>query len=99
MKKSKNQAKFFCQVLTACKVRNKSSRRFLRYCTFIFSLSCSIESVTSYLSEKKAENLQNSDVHLAQIPDFEIEYLENHLGALRSVIARCVAFFTLFNLS
>ena len=56
--------------------------------------------MTSYLSEKKAENLQNSDVHLVQIPDFEIEYLENHLGALRSVtVARCVAFFTLFNLS
>ena len=53
----------------------------------------------SYLSEKKAENLQNSDAHLAQITDFEIEYLENHLGALRSVISRCVAFFTLFNLS
>ena len=50
----------------------------------------------SYLSEKKAENLQSSDVRLVQIPDFEIEYLENHLGALRSVIARCVAFFTLF---
>ena len=55
--------------------------------------------MTSYLSEKKAENLQNSDVHLAQIPDFETEYLDNHLGALRSVIARCVAFSTLFNLS
>ena len=34
-------------------------------------------SVTSYLSENEAENLQNGDVHLAQIPDFEVEYLEN----------------------
>ena len=27
-----------------------------------------------------AENLQNGDVHVAQIPDFEMEYLENHLA-------------------
>ena len=33
--------------------------------------------MTSYLSENEAENLQNDDVHLAQIPDFEIRYLEN----------------------
>ena len=36
--------------------------------------------MTSYLSENEAENLQNGDVHLAQIPDFEMEYLENHLA-------------------
>ena len=42
-------------------------------------MSCSIASMTSYLIENEAEDLQNSDVHLAQIPDFEIEYLENHL--------------------
>ena len=35
--------------------------------------------MTSYLSENEAENLQNGNVHLAQNPDFEIEYLENHL--------------------
>ena len=35
--------------------------------------------MTSYLIENEAENLQNGDVHLAQIPDFEMEYLENHL--------------------
>ena len=75
-----NEAKFLCQVLTACKVLNKSNKRFLRYCTFIFSLSYSIASVTSYLSENEAENLQDDDVHLAQIPDFEVEYLENHLA-------------------
>ena len=36
-------------------------------------------SVTSHLSENEVENLQNVYVHLAQIPDFEMEYLENHL--------------------
>ena len=52
----------------------------LRYCAFIFSLSCNIASVTSYLSENEAENLQNGDIHLVQIPDYEMEYLENHLA-------------------
>ena len=45
-----------------------------------FSLSGSIASVTSYLSENEPENLQNGDVHLSQIPDFEMAYLENHLA-------------------
>ena len=36
--------------------------------------------MTSYLSENEARNLQNSDVHLAQIPDFKMLYLENHLA-------------------
>ena len=36
--------------------------------------------MTSYLSENEAENLQNGDVHLAQILDFEMGYLENHLS-------------------
>ena len=31
------------------------------------------------LSENEAENLQNGDVHLVQILDFEMGYLENHL--------------------
>ena len=35
--------------------------------------------MTSDLSENEAENLQNSDVHLDQILEFEMEYLENHL--------------------
>ena len=78
--KISNEAKFLCHVLTACKVSNKSNRRLLRYCTFIFSLSCSSASVTSYLIENEAENLQNGDVHLAQILDFEMEYLGNHLA-------------------
>ena len=33
----------------------------------------------SHLSENEAENLQNGDVHLAQIPDLQMQYLENHL--------------------
>ena len=45
---------------------------------FHFLLSCSIASVTSYLSENEAENQQNGDVHLAQVSDFEMEHLENH---------------------
>ena len=36
--------------------------------------------MTSYLTENEAENQQNGDVRLAQIPDFEMEYLENHLA-------------------
>ena len=32
------------------------------------------------LIETEAENLQNGDVHFAQIPDSEMEYLENHLA-------------------
>ena len=36
--------------------------------------------MTSYLSENKAKNLQNGDVHLAQIQNFEMGYLENHLA-------------------
>ena len=35
--------------------------------------------MTSYLIENDAKNLQNGDIHLAQISDFEIGYLENHL--------------------
>ena len=36
--------------------------------------------MTSSSSENEAKNLQNGDVHLAQIPDFGMEYLENHLA-------------------
>ena len=34
----------------------------------------------SYLSENETQNLQNGDVHLAQVPDFEMEYLEDYLA-------------------
>ena len=74
-----NQAKFFCSLLKACIISNKSNKRLMRYCTFIFSMSCRTASLTSYLSENEAKNLQNGDVHLAQIPDFEKGYLENYL--------------------
>ena len=36
-------------------------------------------SLMSYLRENEAENLQNGDVHLAQIADFGMGYLKNHL--------------------
>ena len=36
--------------------------------------------MTTYLSENEAKNLQNGDIHLAQIPDFEKGYFENHLA-------------------
>ena len=36
--------------------------------------------MTSYLRENEAENLQNGDVHFAQIPDFGMGYLKNHLA-------------------
>ena len=39
-----------------------------------------VASVTSYLSENEAENLQNGDVHYAQINEFEMGYFENHLA-------------------
>ena len=39
--------------------------------------------MTSYLREneakKQAKNLRNGDIHLAQIPDFKMRYLKNHL--------------------
>ena len=35
--------------------------------------------MTSYLIENETGNLQNGDVHLTQIPDCEMGYLENHL--------------------
>ena len=40
-------------------------------------MSCSIVSVTSYLSENQAKNLQNGDLHPAQIPEFGMEYVYN----------------------
>ena len=78
--KFENKRNAFCSLLTACKILNKSDKRLLRYYMFIFSMSCRIASVTSYLSENEAKNLQNGDVHVAQIPDFEVGYLENHLA-------------------
>ena len=75
-----NQGKFLCLILTACKIPSESNKTLLRYCTLIFSMSCRIASVTSYLSKNEAKNLQNGDIYLAQFPDFEMGYLENHLA-------------------
>ena len=61
-------------------------------------MSCRIASVTSYLSENEAKYLQNGDIHLAQIPDFGVEYLETHL-AHRGQWWLIFSFFTLFHLS
>ena len=36
--------------------------------------------MTSYLHENEAENLQNDEVHFAEIPDFRMGYPENHLA-------------------
>ena len=36
--------------------------------------------MTSYLRENEAENLQNGDIHLPQIPDFEMAYLKDRLA-------------------
>ena len=36
--------------------------------------------MTSYLSENEAKNLHNGDVHLVQIADFGMGYLENYLA-------------------
>ena len=46
---------------------------------FHFFIVLQVASVTSYLSENEAENLQHGDVHFAQIPDYEIKKNENHL--------------------
>ena len=63
-------------------------------------MSCSIAAVTSYLTENDAKNLQNGDVHIAQIPGFEMEYLENHWAYWgRWLLVVFFSFFTLFHLS
>ena len=36
--------------------------------------------MTLYLNENEAKNLQNGNVHVAQIADFEMEYVENRLA-------------------
>ena len=55
--------------------------------------------MTSYLSENEAKNLQNDDIHFAQIPDFEVGYLENHLPHEVSDSSFFFSFFTHFHLS
>ena len=36
--------------------------------------------MTSYLSENEAKNVQNGDVHLAQIPDFGMGHHKTHFA-------------------
>ena len=45
---------------------------------FIVSQHCARDIILK--SENEADNLQNGDVHPAQIPDLKMEYLENHLA-------------------
>ena len=41
----------------------------------------------SYLSENETENQQHSKVHFAEIPDIEMEYLNNiSFGTLKSLM-------------
>ena len=77
---------------------NKLNKILLKYCTLIFSLSCRIEYVASYLSG----NLQNANDHLAQIPGFWMGYLKSHLAHSDSAGSFFCIFHTLsieFNLS
>ena len=53
-------------------------------------MSCRIASVTSYLSENEAKNLQNGDVHLTQLPDFE-------MGTIWRIEVGDGSFFGIFN--
>ena len=55
--------------------------------------------MTSYLTENEAENQQNGDVRLAQIPDFKMEYLENIWRIKVSDGSFFFSFFTLLHLS
>ena len=61
-------------------------------------MSCSIASVTSYLSENEAKNLQNGDVHIAQIPDLKWN-ISRIIWRIEVGDGLFFAFFTLFDLS
>ena len=50
----------------------------------------------SYLSENEAKNLHNGDVHLAQIPDFQIS---RTIWCIEVSDGSFFTFFTLFHLS
>ena len=54
--------------------------------------------MTSSLSENEAENLQNGDVHLAQIPDFEKD-ISRIIWHIEVSDGSFFVFFTLFRLS
>ena len=94
-----NKAKFLCQVLTACKVSNKSNRRLLRYCTFVFFVVlpyCVCDVIFNRKWGWKPTKWR--------CPSCPNSWLWNGIsrepsGALRSVMARFFAFSTLFHLS
>ena len=52
----------------------------MQCCNTMKNWKCYVSGVLKYLSKNEAKNLQNGDVHLAQIPGFEMGYLENHLA-------------------
>ena len=94
-----NEAKFLCQVLTTCKVSNKSNRRLLRYSTFIFFFVlqyCVCDIIFKWKWGWKPSKWR--------CPSCPNSWLWNGIsrepfGALRSVRAGFFAFFTLFHLS
>ena len=49
----------------------------LHFHFFVFLQDCICDVI---FSENEAEKLQNGDFSLAQIPDFGLRYLENHLA-------------------
>ena len=51
--------------------------------------------MTSYLCENEAQNFQNGNFHLSQMPDFWNEISLEPFGALKSVRAPFFAFFPL----
>ena len=55
--------------------------------------------MTSYISKNEANNLQNGDIHFAQIPGHWNGISREPVGALRSVTANFFSLFALFQLS
>ena len=55
--------------------------------------------MTLYLSENEAENLQNGDFPLAQIPDFEMDISRTSWRIEISGGSFLLSFFTLFHLN
>ena len=71
----------------------------MRYCTFIFPMSCSIASVTSYLSENEAKNLQMATSILLKFLTLKWN-ISRTIGRIEVGDGSFfLAFFTLFHLS
>ena len=94
-----NQEASLCQVLTACKISNKSNKRLLRYRTFIFFIvlqDCVCDIISAWKWGWKPSKWR--------LPSCSNSWLWNKIsqepfGALRSVRAHFFAFFPLFHLS